>query len=119
MVVVSNVWYEYRFGERGDITSNTDADHNDAVKEQTNSPLVLQIKESQAEFFRFEPVELDITLSCSKTRGIRIPDEIDPGYDRFKIWITTPNGVSVRPSQLSASEPNPTARRPTFTSPQS
>lgn len=42
-----------------------------------------------------EPVELDIRLSVPRSAGprpVRIPDEIDPGYARFQLWIEDPDG---------------------------
>lgn len=63
--------------------------------------LRLRIALSQEEFYPFEPVELDLRLdvpSGSKPRSI--PDEIDPGYERLRIWITEPDG-SRRPYQPS------------------
>jgi hypothetical protein len=46
------------------------------------------------EFWRFEPVELDLTLSVGTgiKRTFNIPDRIDPGYPEFTIWIEEPDG---------------------------
>lgn len=41
----------------------------------------------------FEPLELDITIRAEQSGpGATVPDEIDPGYPRFRIWIERPSG---------------------------
>jgi hypothetical protein len=46
------------------------------------------------EFWRFEPVELDVTLSVAPgiKRTFNIPNRVDPGYPEFTIWIEEPDG---------------------------
>lgn len=59
----------------------------------SRGPLELQLAISQEAFHPFEPVELDVTLRLARgPASRRIPDEIDPGYDRFDLWITEPDG---------------------------
>jgi hypothetical protein len=60
--------------------------------------LSLKIALSHNTFWSFEPVELDIELSIagSKPKTIDLPDELDPGYRSFQIWITRPNGERFR-----------------------
>lgn len=60
---------------------------------QTGHGPRLRIDMSQREFFMFEPVELDVRISVPPgTKAVKIPDEVDPGYDRFAIWVTRPDG---------------------------
>ncbi len=65
---------------------------NDPFKHHPKHNLQLQITASQKEFWFFEPIELDVRLS-SKHGQFELPDEIDPGYDRFVIHITRPDGT--------------------------
>lgn len=50
---------------------------------------------SQSAAHRFEPIELDLVISLAPDvrRGARIPDQIDPGYDAFRVWIEEPSGA--------------------------
>jgi hypothetical protein len=56
--------------------------------------LELVLSMGQREFWRFEPVELDIEVRVLNglDRSFRIPDALDPGYDLFDIWIEEPSG---------------------------
>jgi hypothetical protein len=59
--------------------------------------LKLQIATTPAEFWPWEPIELDIKLRCGrKSKPWKIPDKIDPGYRSFEIWITEPDGTRRR-----------------------
>jgi len=79
------------FGDLGPFASATnplDAAANAA------EPLQLRVGMQQDAFWPFEPVELDIELSLlgGGRDGVRVPDMVDPGYQRFKIWIEEPSG---------------------------
>lgn len=80
-----------KFGRIGDADAPGREDAFDA-EPKSKLPLVLSVKPSQSEFFRFEPVELDIRLSWKQNTPLVLPNEIDPGYERFAIWITGPDG---------------------------
>lgn len=59
------------------------------------SVLRLDVAIDQREFWPWEPVELDITLTAGSRKGLRlphVPDELDPGYRSFEIWIEEPSG---------------------------
>jgi hypothetical protein len=62
--------------------------------QRQDTPLKLQIALSHKKFWHFEPVELELELSLSdaKAASITVPEEMDPGYARFEIWITRPDG---------------------------
>jgi hypothetical protein len=82
------------FGNRGDLGPSGTSDSEDTPAGATS--LRLNIQSSQTRFWHFEPVELDLTISVSpnaraNTR-VSIPNEIDPGYARFQIRITNPEG---------------------------
>ena len=66
----------------------------DAVPSRRRSPVELSLSIARRHFNHFEPVELDIEVALGKDRerAVRIPDTIDPGYERFRIWIEEPNG---------------------------
>jgi hypothetical protein len=68
------------------------------------APIELRVALSRRELFAFEPLELDLGL-VARSAGASwrtLPDELDPGYDRFRIWIETPEGERryLRPSTL-------------------
>ena len=63
---------------------------------QLGKRLRLTIKIAQKAFYYFEPVELDLTLSCARRQRVDVPDQLDPGYDGFDIWIESPTGERVR-----------------------
>lgn len=78
-----------RFGRVGTyVAANTDNEkhHEEGID--------LFIGLSQSEFWAFEPVELDVTIQLSGTDQsvFKLPDEVDPGYSNFKIWIEEPTG---------------------------
>lgn len=56
--------------------------------------LELKIDVDQREFWPFEPIELEVALKLRPDGpdSLSVPDEIDPGYDRFQIWIEEPTG---------------------------
>lgn len=56
--------------------------------------LALSIGLATYRFQQFEPVELDIQLSVLPgiARTFRVPEQIDPGYESFALWIETPFG---------------------------
>lgn len=56
--------------------------------------LQLRIRTDQKEIWHFDPLELEVELSVGarSSRLHRVPDEVDPGYDRFQIWIEEPDG---------------------------
>jgi hypothetical protein len=60
--------------------------------------LAMKIGLSHKNFWPFEPVELDVELSLSRgqSKPVAVPDEIDPGYPSFQIWITRPDGERFR-----------------------
>ena len=65
---------------------------------ESDAGLSLQIGLSHPIFWSFEPVELDVELSLSGTQAdaVSVPDEIDPGYPTFQVWITRPDGERFR-----------------------
>ncbi|WP_310278267.1 hypothetical protein [Flavobacterium piscis] len=68
---------------------------NNPFKEtQKEQYLKLEIEILQNEFWYFEPIEMDIRLSAIvKGKVFEVPDELDPGYERFCIYITRPDGT--------------------------
>src|SRR5579862_3095777 len=54
----------------------------------------LGIALSHESFWSFEPVELEVELEVSGEEPAinSFPNEIDPGYSSFQIWITAPDG---------------------------
>jgi hypothetical protein len=57
--------------------------------------LSLEIALTLPDFFRWEPVELEITLRAADQPGspsIEVPAELDAGYSRFVVWIEEPTG---------------------------
>lgn len=50
----------------------------------------LRIHLAREQILAFEPIEMDIRIRASKR--VVLPDEIDPGYPRFRIWIQKPSG---------------------------
>jgi hypothetical protein len=80
-----------RFGSRG----GAGPDGADPPGDQDSlSDLVLAIDMTPRRFWRFEPVELDLTIRLRKGVGgpVTIPKEIDPSYPRLQIWIEDPTG---------------------------
>jgi predicted Zn-dependent protease len=61
-----------------------------ATRRSRSSALAFKIAMDQREFWTWEPVELELTISVNKT--ITIPDKLDPGYESFVIWIEEPSG---------------------------
>lgn len=60
--------------------------------------LALRIGLSTDALWSFEPIELDVSLSLPKdaARAVTVPNEVDPGYSSFQIWITRPDGLRFR-----------------------
>jgi hypothetical protein len=55
--------------------------------------LALHVDVQPREFWRFEPVELDVTLALPRGgRTVKLPRQVDPSYRRFTVWITEPSG---------------------------
>ncbi len=77
------------FDDLGDLASA-----NALNKSRLSINLDLRIDVSSREFWRFEPIELDIRLLCSGSgkHPIKIPNVIDPGFPQFCIWIEEPDG---------------------------
>ena len=46
------------------------------------------------EFWQFEPIQLDLELRLvgGQALSINVPDEFDPGHQRFRLLIEDPNG---------------------------
>jgi hypothetical protein len=78
------------FGDRGFATPTVD----NPFDEPPSFPrLDLCIDVQPRQFWRFEPVEVDLTLAVrGGGRAVRLPREVDPSYARLKIWITEPSG---------------------------
>jgi len=78
-----------------------------------DSALKLEIELSLREFWQFEPIELDVTISVpdAKSKPVTIPNEIDPGYASFEIWITRPNQERHRYRPLKRFCGNPEMRQ--------
>lgn len=80
-----------KFGDLGELAPGL----NDISSANAPPDLRLSIGLDRREFWRFEPVELDVELSLrarSNRRAPSVPDALDPGYERFVIWIEEPDG---------------------------
>lgn len=78
-----------RFGHRGDLGPPS----GETTYEVENaSSLKLEVRVAEEAFWRFEPVELDVVLSTTRSSGLHVPDLLDPGYEEFVIWIESPDG---------------------------
>ncbi len=77
---------------------HSDDDSPYAGPPESDAGLSLQIGLSHPTFWSFEPVELDVELSLSGAQAdaVSVPDEIDPGYPSFQVWITRPDGERFR-----------------------
>jgi hypothetical protein len=61
--------------------------------ESHNSNLSLSIEVARHRITPMDPLELDIRVRApARGHKVTIPDEIDPGYPRFRIWIENPSG---------------------------
>jgi hypothetical protein len=82
------------YGERPDGWSGLDDTNPFAGPAGRSRSLVFRIGLSHQSFYSFEPVELDVRLSLPPgiKKSFEVPNEIDPGYDSFQIWITEPSG---------------------------
>jgi hypothetical protein len=69
-----------------------------AGPERAAREISLRINLSHSSFWSYEPVELNIQLAptAGRKKPIAVPDEIDPGYPSFAIWITKPDGERFR-----------------------
>ncbi|HSI36169.1 MAG TPA: hypothetical protein VK986_21475 [Tepidisphaeraceae bacterium] len=56
----------------------------------------LEINARPDVFFPFEPVELDVTLRTSSATPVDVPDQLHPGYERFAVFVTAPDGSRAR-----------------------
>lgn len=80
------------FGDRGP------SGNMDSPRQKTTSSssfgLELSIDCTPREFWRFEPVQLEIGLRKIGGEALyqKVPDELDPGYKSFRIMIEEPNG---------------------------
>lgn len=56
--------------------------------------LTLEIALSADEFFRWEPIELEVSLRANAARPTptTAPAQLDPGFANFVIWIEEPSG---------------------------
>jgi hypothetical protein len=98
------------FGDRGSIG---DSGGGQPYLLPQDSVVKFEIKLSHQEFWQFEPVELDVQLSVpdSKSGAVTVPDEIDPGYACFEIWITRPDQERHRYRPLKRFCGNPKSRK--------
>lgn len=81
------------FGDLGTLDTGPIDPFRD-IPAAASAPLRLSISTAREEFWHFEPVELDLTLSVRRgvTSAVEVPDTLDPGYENFRIWISDPNG---------------------------
>jgi hypothetical protein len=80
-----------RFGNRGPLGPRETESLNRA---RADPHIQLQIFAARHEFWRFEPVQLDLALSLhqkSRQSTAFVPDELDPAFQRFDLWITNPD----------------------------
>ncbi|MDB6027447.1 MAG: hypothetical protein JWM68_3670 [Verrucomicrobiales bacterium] len=82
------------FGSRGPLHAS--AGDDSFLRAKDSHKLRIHIETTHDEFHYFEPVELNVTLLTQEDGDFKVPDEIDPGYSSFAIWITHPNGERVR-----------------------
>jgi hypothetical protein len=75
------------WGQRGTIGPPGDDPLNAPSRKRF---LRLSIGPSVEECWAFEPIELIVKLSATKRTVL--PDELDPGYEAFTIWIDEPDG---------------------------
>ncbi|WP_395753801.1 hypothetical protein [Prosthecobacter sp.] len=84
-----------RFAERGPLQpTDADLDNADEGGRVRWPKIALHIELTSAEFFAFEPVELEVTARPARgVRGaVRVPDSVDPGYAGVRIFIEEPDG---------------------------
>ncbi len=77
------------FGVRGDLGPPGGA-FTSTLRRAPEVTLTIHVEEG--EFWRFEPVELDISVSTRAHSPLTLPDTVDPGYDEFVVWIEDPRG---------------------------
>jgi hypothetical protein len=82
------------FNDHGSLDAPSDS--GNLMRPPAASALKLTIRLHQHEFYHFEPIELDVSLTCSGGTALKIPDRIDPSHDSFAIWITRPDGHRFR-----------------------
>ena len=79
--------------DRGDLVVAPGGPANSAA----GARVALRIRLPQSEFWRFEPAQLEVSVSAAPgAREVRIPNVIDPGYEAFTIWIEGPDGTRRR-----------------------
>jgi hypothetical protein len=76
----------------GDTSTHSNEDL--PVRKREPFGLDLRIAMAQREFWRFEPVELDLEIAVSPavTQSFTIPDAVDPSQRAFRLWIEEPSG---------------------------
>lgn len=82
------------YAERPDGWSGLDIDNPFEGPAPRSPKIKLHIALSHQSFYGFEPVELDVRLALARTAKTpaEVPNEIDPGYASFQIWMTEPSG---------------------------
>ncbi len=78
-----------RFGVRGGL-GPPGGDFTNTRRDPAQVALAIHVEE--AEFWPFEPVELDVSVTTRARRSVQLPDTLDPGYDEFVVWIEEPDG---------------------------
>jgi len=62
----------------------------DSTRGRAPDGLELSIGLSRDHAWPWEPIDLELRLSASRAR--RVPNELDPGYEGFRVWIEEPDG---------------------------
>jgi hypothetical protein len=79
-----------RWDDRGDLALGPGQPLNGRASQRIR----LHVALPQDEFWCFEPVQLDVTVSTApRVQRTKIPDAVDPGYDAFNLWIEAPDGT--------------------------
>jgi len=70
------------------------ASFSKTMEKKSKPEFSIEISTARTEFLSIEPFELDVRVSVPKSakRKVKIPNEIDPGYRTFLIWIEHPSG---------------------------
>jgi len=86
---------------------NASAANNPLARRSLRTGLRLRVGIEPRSFWYFDPVELDLSVSCTQKDAIRLPHQLDPGYDRFVVWIDLPDGTRsrYRPTKWFAHNP--------------
>jgi hypothetical protein len=70
-------------------------DNFDRAMQLSKSGLKLVLSGPKQPMYAWEPFELEVEVSlpaAAKQKSASIPDELDPAYRRFRIWIEEPSG---------------------------